>query len=49
MLIVASFVTNPPDDMLEKVELVIKTAFKNPELLRYRDYYSANTGISERE
>ena len=44
-----AFVTNPPDDMLEKVELVIKMAFKNPKLLRYRDYYSANTGISERE
>ena len=44
-----AFVTNPPGDMLEKVELVIKMAFKNPKLLRYRDYYSVNTGISERE
>ena len=44
-----AFVTNPPGDMLEKVELVIEMAFKNPKLLRYRDYYSVNTGISERE
>ena len=44
-----AFVTNPPGDMLEKVDLVIEMAFKNPKLLRYRDYYSVNTGISERE
>ena len=25
-----AFVTNPPDDMREKVERVIKMAFKNP-------------------
>jgi hypothetical protein len=35
-----AFVTNPPGDLLEKVELVIKTAFENPKSLRYRDYYS---------
>jgi hypothetical protein len=35
-----AFVTNPPGDLLEKVELVIKMAFENPKLLRYRDYYS---------
>ncbi len=34
-----AFVTNPPGDMLEKVERVIKMAFKNPKLLRHRDYY----------
>jgi len=44
-----AFVTNPPGDMLEKVDLVIEMAFKNPKLLRYRDYYSVNTGISERK
>ena len=44
-----AFVTNPPRDMLEKVELVIKMAFKNPKLLLYRVYYSVNTGIYERE
>lgn len=38
-----AFVTNPPDDMLEKVELVIKTAFQNPKSLRYRDFYGVNT------
>lgn len=38
-----AFVTNPPIDLLEKVELVIEMAFQNPKLLRYRDFYSANT------
>ena len=36
-----AFVTNPPGDLLEKVELAIKSAFENPKSLRYRDYYSA--------
>ena len=40
-----SFVTNPPDEMLEKVELVIKRAFDNPKTLRYRDFYGLNTGF----
>ena len=35
-----AFVTNPPNDMLEKVELVVKMAFQNPRLLRYRDFYT---------
>ena len=39
-----SFVTNPPDEMLEKVELVINLAFQNPKTLRYRDFYGLNTG-----
>lgn len=34
-----AFVTNPPHDMLEKVEVLVKTAFQNPRLLRYRDFY----------
>jgi transposase-like protein len=38
-----SLVANPPDEMLEKVELVIISAFSNPKMLRYRDFYSANT------
>jgi len=38
-----SFVTNPPDEMLEKVELAIKRAFDNPKTLRYRDFYGLNT------
>jgi hypothetical protein len=37
-----SLVTNPPDEMLEKVELVIISAFSNPKLLRYRDFYNAD-------
>jgi hypothetical protein len=38
-----SLVTNPPDEMLEKVELVIISAFANPKTLRYRDFYNANS------
>jgi len=38
-----AFVTNPPVEMLEKVELVIKMAFQNPKLLRYRDFFGSNT------
>jgi transposase-like protein len=34
-----SFVTNPPDEMLEKVELVINLAFQNPKMLRYREFF----------
>jgi len=38
-----AFVTNPPVEMLEKVEFVIKLAFQNPKLLRYRDFFGVNT------
>lgn len=38
-----AFVTNPPFDMLEKVELVIKMAFQNPKSLRYRDFYTSKS------
>jgi hypothetical protein len=38
-----SLVTNPPDNMLEKIEIVIISAFTNPKMLRYRDFYSTNT------
>lgn len=37
-----ALVSNPPSDLLEKVEIVIKMAFQNPKLLRYRDFYGAN-------
>lgn len=40
-----AFVTNPPVEMLEKVELMIKLAFQNPKSLRYRDFYAVNTHI----
>jgi len=36
-----AFVSNPPRNLLEKVDLVVKSAFENPKLLHYRDYYSA--------
>ena len=35
-----SFVMNPPSDPLEKVAEIVKTAFENPKLLRYRDSFS---------
>ena len=38
-----AFVTNPPNDMLEKVEKIIEMAFQNPKLLRYRDFYGVNS------
>jgi hypothetical protein len=34
-----AFVSNPPVDLLEKVELIIKTAFENPKMLRFRDFH----------
>jgi len=37
-----AFVTNPPADLLEKVELVIEMAFKNPKTLRYREFFAVN-------
>jgi len=40
-----AFVTNPPHDMLEKVELLIEMAFQNPKSLRYREFFGSNTGI----
>jgi len=40
-----AFISNPPDDFLEKVDLIINLAFQNPKLLRYRDFYGDNTGI----
>jgi hypothetical protein len=40
-----SFVTNPPDELLKKVELVIKRAFYNPKTLRYRDFYGLNADV----
>ncbi len=39
-----AFVTNPPNDLLEKVELVINTAFNNPKTLRYRELFPINKG-----
>jgi hypothetical protein len=38
-----AFVTNPPSELLEKVEAVVKMAFENPKSLRYRDFYAVNT------
>jgi hypothetical protein len=38
-----ALVTNPPDEMLAKVEPAINLAFQNPKILRYREFYGANT------
>lgn len=34
-----SFVINPPDDHLEKVENIIKMVFENPKSFKYRDQF----------
>ena len=34
-----SFVMNPPANLLEKVEILLDFAFRNPKSLRYRDFY----------
>jgi transposase-like protein len=38
-----ALVTNPPHEMLEKVEIVINSAFATPKTLRFRDFYASNT------
>jgi ribosomal protein L37AE/L43A len=38
-----AFISNPPDNLLEKVDLIINLGFQNPKLLRYRDFYGINT------
>ena len=38
-----AFVTNPSDEMLSKVELVINMAYQNPKTLRYREFYGIDT------
>jgi transposase-like protein len=42
-----AFVSNPPLELLEKVELIIDLAFQNPRLLRYREFYAINPCIDE--
>ncbi|GHU71276.1 hypothetical protein FACS1894184_17860 [Clostridia bacterium] len=42
-----AFVTNPPVDLLEKVELAVEMGFQNPKLLRYRDFYGISTALSD--
>jgi transposase-like protein len=37
-----AFISNPPNDLLEKVEIIVNLAFQNPKLLRYRDFYAHN-------
>ena len=36
-----AFISNPPNDFLEKVDLIINFAFQNPKLLRFRDFYGS--------
>ena len=42
-----AFISNPPDDFLAKVDLIVNLAFQNPKLLRFREFYSANTRFDE--
>ncbi len=41
-----AFVTNPPAEMELKVENLLKLAFENPRLLRYRDFYHGNSTLT---
>ena len=41
-----TFVMNPPTNHLEKVELLLDLAFKNPITLRYRDFYRPKKRVS---
>ena len=38
-----AFVTNPPKEMLEKTQILLKRAFENPKSLHYRDYFAAKS------
>jgi transposase-like protein len=40
-----AFVTNPPADRLEKVELIVKMAFQNPKSLHYREFYGLDASF----
>jgi hypothetical protein len=42
-----AFVSNPPVDLLEKVELVVEMGFQYPKLLRYRNFYGVDSGLSD--
>jgi len=40
-----AFVSNPPTDLLRKVEILVDLAFQFPTLLRFRDFYPSNKEI----
>jgi transposase-like protein len=42
-----AFISNPPVDLLKKVELVIEMAFENPRVLRYRDLFPSVSSDTE--
>ena len=42
-----AFISNPPVEFFEKVDIIVNLAFQNPKLLRYRDFYVANTGLNQ--
>lgn len=41
-----SFVMNPPDNHLEKVEVLMDLAFRNPKTLRYREFYRVKQALT---
>lgn len=41
-----SFVTHPPYDLVEKVDILLNMVFPNPKLLRYRGFYQSTASIS---
>ena len=40
-----AFITNPPVDLLKKIEILIKMAFENPKLLRFRSFFPENKEV----
>ena len=40
-----ALVTNPPDEMLSKVEFVVNRAFENPKMLKNRQFYGIDTEV----
>jgi transposase-like protein len=42
-----AFISNPPNDFLEKVDLIVNLAFQNPKLLRFRDFCGDITGVDD--
>jgi len=38
------FITNPPMDKLEKIDILLNLAFQSAVSLKYREYFSRNTG-----
>lgn len=40
-----AFISNPPHDLLEKVDIIVNLGFQNPKLLRFREFYGSTREI----